>query len=235
MELVTAFVSTVEVPKLRETVNEVSAPAVPGRTLETLQPSFDDSNEAKSWTVMLPSNLNASERGADWISIRFGDSEELVLVNSALPSGSPVRTDQFLSKNGLCSSPFRKIMCCSGSSHSSPGPSGEAEDWPSEDGDTSSTQTNKGARKIAGRLLTALRPIATREGMWCSNPTAASSYRNCILANTARAAPDIVARKLTVCFPMYPSFSRSAPRRESIWHPSHPITATIVNSMRAGV
>ena len=40
------------------------------------------------------------------MSIRFGFSDELVLVNSALPSGSPVLVDQLRSRKGIVNSPF---------------------------------------------------------------------------------------------------------------------------------
>ena len=78
---------TTLLPRDRVTENEVSAPAEPGNTLVSLQPSLVESKDAKSRTVMLPSNLNDSAKGADWMSMRLGFSAELVLVNSALPRG----------------------------------------------------------------------------------------------------------------------------------------------------
>ena len=113
---------------LSQTMNDVSEPAEPGSTLESRQASFVVSRDAKSFTVTFPSNLSDSERGADWISIRLGERAELDLVNYALPKGSPVSLDQFLSRKGSLRSPFRKRLCSVGSSQLSPGPSGPVVD-----------------------------------------------------------------------------------------------------------
>jgi hypothetical protein len=118
-------------------VNDVSDPAEPGRILDRRQASFVVSRDAKSLTVTFPWNLKDSERGADWISIRLGARAELVLVNSALPNGSPVSFDQFLSRYGSLRSPFRNRLCVVGSSQVSPGPSGPVVDWLATRGDTS--------------------------------------------------------------------------------------------------
>ena len=93
-------------PRERETWKAVSAPATPGSTLVSLQPSLVDSSEANSLTVILPSKRNDSASGADWISSRLGLVAEPNLVNSALPKGSPVLVVQFLSRKGCCSVPF---------------------------------------------------------------------------------------------------------------------------------
>ena len=89
----------------------------------SLQPSLVESSEANSRTVMLPSNLNDSVSGADWMSMRFGLSAELVFVNSALPRGCPVLVVQLRSRNGCSSVPFRYSMWLSGRVQSIPGPS----------------------------------------------------------------------------------------------------------------
>ena len=103
----TALSSTIVLPNIKVTKNLVSAPAAPGRTLDNRHPSFVESNEAKSLTLRLPSNLKELDRGADSMSIRFGFSYELVLVNSALPSGSPVLVDQLRSRKGSLTVPLR--------------------------------------------------------------------------------------------------------------------------------
>ena len=97
-------------PRDKVTENEVSAPATPGSTLVSLQPSLVESRDANSRTVMLPSNLNDSASGADWMSMRLGLRAELVLVNSALPRGWPVFVVQLRSRNGCSSVPFRYSM-----------------------------------------------------------------------------------------------------------------------------
>lgn len=133
---------------LSQTMNDVSEPAEPGSTLESRQASLLVSKDAKSFTVTFPWNLSDSERGADWISIRLGESAELDLVNSALPRGSPVSLDQFLSKKGSLISPLRKRLCSVGRDQLSPGPSGPSADWLDTMGEHIITESMSNARGI---------------------------------------------------------------------------------------
>ena len=87
-------------------------------------------------------------RGADSISIRLGESAELDLVNSALPRGSPVSLDQFLSRKGSLRSPFRKRLCSVGRDQLSPGPSGPVVDWLDTRGEHIITESMNNARGI---------------------------------------------------------------------------------------
>ena len=54
-------------------------------------------------------------------------------------------------------------------------------------------------------------------------------HRNLLAKIMAINAPDIVERKLTLCFPKYPLFSKIAPKIESIWQPIHPTSVTTMN------
>ncbi len=69
-------------------------------------------------------------------------------MNSALPRGSPVSLDQFLSRKGSLRSPFRKRLCSEGRDQLSPGPSGPVVDWLDTRGEHIITESMNNARGI---------------------------------------------------------------------------------------
>ena len=85
-------------------------------------------------------------------------------MNSALPNGSPVSLDQFLSRNGSLGSPFRNRLCVVGRSQESPGPSGPVVDWLAARGETSISDRANNAVPIMTLDLGAVPDMSHAEG-----------------------------------------------------------------------
>ncbi len=85
-------------------------------------------------------------------------------MNSALPRGSPVSLDQFLSRKGSLRSPFRKRLCSLGRDQLSPGPSGPVVDWLDAKGEHIIIETINNARGIIALELSTPSAMALAVG-----------------------------------------------------------------------